>query len=267
MSLPDNASNPLSQSGKGATNASKTSKQSKIAIVGLATLYPDAKTPQEFWQNLLDKRDSRSNLTNEKLGANSSDYQGVQGQSDRFYCNKGGYIENFQFNPAGYKLSEQSLNGLDDSFLWALDTSRNALTDAGIDINGADLSRTGVVMGALSFPTTRSNDLFLPIYHRAVEKALQDKLGAKAFKLNPTNAHTARAVNESSLNAANGAIAHNSSKVVADALGLGGAQLSLDAACARATIISRCRVAIARRMRSGRLNGVATSCPAAIVPS
>ncbi|GIU16640.1 MULTISPECIES: beta-ketoacyl synthase N-terminal-like domain-containing protein [unclassified Shewanella] len=232
MSLPDNASNPLSQSGKGATNASKTSKQSKIAIVGLATLYPDAKTPQEFWQNLLDKRDSRSTLTNEKLGANSQDYQGVQGQSDRFYCNKGGYIENFQFNPAGYKLSEQSLTGLDDSFLWALDTSRNALTDAGIDITCADLSRTGVVMGALSFPTTRSNDLFLPIYHSAVEKALQDKLGAKAFKLSPTNAHTARAVNECNLNAANGAIAHNSSKVVADALGLGGAQLSLDAACA-----------------------------------
>ncbi|WP_028768041.1 eicosapentaenoate synthase subunit PfaC [Shewanella fidelis] len=227
MSLPDNTSTHTSSK-----QASHPSKQSKIAIVGLATLYPDAKSPQEFWQNLLDKRDSRSTLTDEKLGASCSDYQGVQGQSDRFYCNKGGYIENFQFNPAGYKLSEQSLQGLDDSFLWALDTSRNALIDAGVDIHSADLSRAGVVMGALSFPTTRSNDLFLPIYHRAVEKALQDKLGAKAFKLSPTNAHTARAANENSLNAANGVIAHNSSKVVADALGLGGAQLSLDAACA-----------------------------------
>ncbi|MGS0681200.1 eicosapentaenoate synthase subunit PfaC [Shewanella sp. 125m-7] len=226
MSLTGNTSTQLS------AQDVKSSKQSKIAIVGLATLYPDAKSPQEFWQNLLDRRDSRSTLSNEKLGANSSDYQGVQGQSDRFYCNQGGYIENFQFNAAGYKLSEQSLNGLDQSFLWALDTSRNALIDAGIDINACDLSRAGVVMGALSFPTTRSNDLFLPIYHSAVEKALQDKLGAKAFKLSPTNAHTARGSNEASLNAANGAIAHNSSKIVADALGLGGAQLSLDAACA-----------------------------------
>ncbi|WP_064791952.1 eicosapentaenoate synthase subunit PfaC [Shewanella woodyi] len=211
---------------------SNSTKQSKIAIVGLATLYPDAKTPGEFWQNLLDKRDSRTTLTNKKLGANSCEYQGVQGQSDRFYCDKGGYIENFHFDATGYQLPSESLTGLDDSFLWALDTSRKALKDAGINLGSASLARTGIIMGALSFPTTRSNDLFLPIYHSAVEKALQDKLGASAFKLNPTNAHTSRAQGEATLDNANGAIAHNASKVVADALGLGGAQLSLDAACA-----------------------------------
>ena len=208
-------------------------KQSKIAIVGLATLYPDAKNPQTFWQNLLDKRDSRSILTNEKLGANSLDYQGIQGQSDRFYCDKGGYIENFHFDASGYQLSPQNLTGLDNSFLWALDTSRKALEDAGISLNNDSLlQRTGVIMGALSFPTARSNDLFLPIYHSAVEKALQDKLANTSFKLNPTNEQTSRANNETTLDSANGSIAHNASKVVADALGLGGAQLSLDAACA-----------------------------------
>ncbi|MEC4727111.1 3-hydroxyacyl-[acyl-carrier-protein] dehydratase FabA [Shewanella sp. D64] len=214
-------------------SAVKDHKQSKIAIVGLATLYPDAKSPQEFWQNLLDKRDSRSTLTNEKLGANSADYQGVQGQSDRFYCNKGGYIEDFSFDASGYKLSPESLTGLDNSFLWALDTSRKALEDAGIALNNDDLlQRTGVIMGALSFPTARSNDLFLPIYHSAVEKALQDKLASSNFKLNPTNAHTVRANQDNTLDSANGSIAHNTSKVVADALGLGCIQLSLDAACA-----------------------------------
>ncbi|RTR39214.1 3-hydroxyacyl-[acyl-carrier-protein] dehydratase FabA [Shewanella canadensis] len=210
----------------------QAAKQSKIAIVGLATLYPDAKSPKEFWQNVLDKRDSRSTLTNEKLGANSGDYQGVQGQSDRFYCDKGGYIENFSFDASGYQLPSESLTGLDTSFLWALDTSRKALIDAGITLQSDSLARTGIIMGTLSFPTTRSNDLFLPIYHNAVEKALQDKLGTSAFKLNPTNAHTARSQSETALDNANGAIAHNASKVVADALGLGGAQLSLDAACA-----------------------------------
>ncbi len=210
-----------------------SSKQSKIAIVGLATLYPDAKSPQQFWQNLLDKRDSRSTLTDKKLGANSADYQGVQGESDRFYCDQGGYIENFSFDSAGYKLAADSLESLDNSFLWALDTSRKALADAGIALDNDELlGRTGVIMGALSFPTERSNDLFLPIYHSAVEKALQDKLGSQNFKLNATNSGSQRAVNESSLNSANGAIAHNTSKVVADALGLGSAQLSLDAACA-----------------------------------
>ncbi|MCL1048530.1 3-hydroxyacyl-[acyl-carrier-protein] dehydratase FabA [Shewanella abyssi] len=227
MSVTDNTSNHVS------SKPNTSSKQSKIAIVGLATLYPDANSPQQFWQNLLDKRDSRSTLTDKKLGASSADYQGVQGQSDRFYCDKGGYIENFSFDSAGYKLSADSLEGLDHSFLWALDTSRKALEDAGISLDNNELlGRTGVIMGALSFPTERSNDLFLPIYHSAVEKALQDKLASNNFKLSPTNAATARANNEATLESANGAIAHNASKVVADALGLGSTQLSLDAACA-----------------------------------
>ncbi|MGR5145970.1 beta-ketoacyl synthase N-terminal-like domain-containing protein [Photobacterium alginatilyticum] len=206
------------------TDAHSTSK--KIAIVGLANQYPDADTPKAFWQNLLDKRDSRSTLSPEKLGANPDSYQGQQGESDRFYCDKGGYIQNFTFDASGYRLSAEKFEGLDDSFLWALDTSRKALADAGIPLNASVLERTGVIMGALSFPTTRSNDLFLPLYHSAVEKALQEKLANEHFSLSPSNAVTRDS------NSANGAAAHNASKLVADALGLGSAQLSLDAACA-----------------------------------
>ncbi|WP_261859215.1 hotdog fold thioesterase [Photobacterium sanguinicancri] len=201
-------------------------KSAKIAIVGLANQYPDADTPKGFWNNLLDKKDSRTRLRPEKLGANPNAYQGQQGESDRFYCDKGGYIENFTFDPNGYRLPSDYFNGLDDSFLWALDTSRKALLDAGIALDADVLERTGVIMGALSFPTTRSNDLFLPIYHSAVEKALQEKLANPQFSLLPSNDQV------QPLNTANGVAAHNASKIVADALGLGSTQLSLDAACA-----------------------------------
>ena len=201
-------------------------KCNKIAIVGIANQYPEADTPKDFWQNLLNKKDSRTTLSAEKLGAKPESYQGVQGESDRFYCDKGGYIENFNFDSNGYRLTAESFNGVDQSFLWALDTSRKALVDAGIDLNSDVLERTGVIMGALSFPTTRSNDLFLPMYHSVVEKALKDKLANDQFSLLPTN-ETAQ-----DLNPINGAAAHNASKLVADALGLGNVQLSLDAACA-----------------------------------
>lgn len=206
---------------------------SKIAIVGLATQYPDADNPQTFWQNLLDKKDSRTQINREKLNANPADYQGVQGQSDRFYCDKGGYIQHFQFDAKGYQLPESAFDGLDESFLWALDCSRKALQDAGIAPSDAVLARTGVVMGTLSFPTARSNELFLPLYHQTVEKALQNKLNQSAFQLadfgNSVNDLNA---NSQALNIANGAVAHTASKLVSDALGLGGTQLSLDAACA-----------------------------------
>lgn len=206
---------------------------SKIAIVGLATQYPDADNPQTFWQNLLDKKDSRTQINREKLNANPADYQGVQGQSDRFYCDKGGYIQHFEFDAKGYQLPESAFDGLDESFLWALDCSRKALQDAGIAPSDAVLARTGIVMGTLSFPTARSNELFLPLYHQTVEKALQNKLNQSAFQLadfgNSVNDLNA---NSQALNVANGAVAHTASKLVSDALGLGGTQLSLDAACA-----------------------------------
>ncbi|SUI61546.1 hotdog fold thioesterase [Shewanella morhuae] len=216
--------------------ASKSASKSasKIAIVGLATQYPDADNPQTFWQNLLDKKDSRTQISREKLNANPADYQGVQGQSDRFYCDKGGYIQHFQFDAKGYQLPESAFDGLDESFLWALDCSRKALQDAGIAPNDTVLARTGIIMGTLSFPTARSNELFLPLYHQTVEKALQNKLNQSAFQLADFNqAHAGKEFNvEPALNVANGAVAHTASKLVSDALGLGGTQLSLDAACA-----------------------------------
>ncbi|WP_390902886.1 hotdog fold thioesterase [Shewanella putrefaciens] len=227
----DKTTVPMTVSNNASKSASKSA--SKIAIVGLATQYPDADNPQTFWQNLLDKKDSRTQISREKLNANPADYQGVQGQSDRFYCDKGGYIQHFQFDAKGYQLPESAFDGLDESFLWALDCSRKALQDAGIAPSDAVLTRTGIVMGTLSFPTARSNELFLPLYHQTVEKALQNKLNQSAFQLadfgNSVNDLNA---NSQALNVANGAVAHTASKLVSDALGLGGTQLSLDAACA-----------------------------------
>ncbi|MBB1268181.1 beta-ketoacyl synthase N-terminal-like domain-containing protein [Shewanella sp. SR44-3] len=206
-------------------------KLPKIAIVGLANQYPDADTPAKFWQNLLDKKDSRSQISQQKLNANPQDYTGVQGESDRFYCDKGGYIQDFTFNANGYQLPASAFEGLDDSFLWATDTARNALTDAGIGLSDSRLSRTGIVMGTLSFPTAKSNELFVPLYHDVVEKALQLKLAQPNFVLQGFGNEQPLGQTRS-INYRNGRIAHNASKLVADALGLGGAQLSLDAACA-----------------------------------
>ncbi|PLZ95386.1 hypothetical protein CEN50_22525, partial [Fischerella thermalis CCMEE 5268] len=40
----------------------------KIAIIGFSCLFPDAKNPEEFWQNLIQKKDSTSSITSEELG-------------------------------------------------------------------------------------------------------------------------------------------------------------------------------------------------------
>ncbi|MBM7071255.1 3-hydroxyacyl-[acyl-carrier-protein] dehydratase FabA [Shewanella sp. 202IG2-18] len=203
----------------------------KIAIVGLSARYPQAKDANQFWQNLLNKTDARSHLTAEKLAANPTDYSGIQGESDRFYCDQGGYISNFHFDDSGYQLPANKLNALDDSFLWALDCSKKALLDANIDLADASLARCGIVMGSLSFPTAKSNETFLPIYHKAVEKGLQQKFEQANFKL--TDFQGQQTVYTRSSNAKSHlSISHSASHVIHQALGLGGSQLSLDAACA-----------------------------------
>ncbi|WP_299490448.1 beta-ketoacyl synthase N-terminal-like domain-containing protein [uncultured Shewanella sp.] len=217
--------------------------QNKVAIVGLAALYPNADSPHAFWQNLQQKKDARSQLTTDKLNANISDFQGQQGQADRFYCDKGGYIQNFHFNPSGYHIAEADLQHLDSSLQWALHTCSEALHDANISLNETILSKTGIVMGTLSFPTQQSNQQFLPLYHKIVEKALQTTLsiGDKtdftlcSFSLIDKPALYSPQDNIDSpvnLTGHDGNIAHNASKIISDALALKGPQLSLDAACA-----------------------------------
>ncbi|WP_298772064.1 beta-ketoacyl synthase N-terminal-like domain-containing protein [uncultured Shewanella sp.] len=202
-------------------------KGNKIAIVGLAALYPEAHNVETFWQNLLHRKDVRSSISERELGANVDDYKGEQGQSDRFYCSKGSYIRQFNFDPSGYQLSEAQLQDVDTSVQWVLDTSRKALSDAGIVLSPDTLARVGVVMGALSFPTRQSNKLFLPLYNRVVEKALKTRFTlpkeqslalAKSFQMGPKDFQYSTPCNYAQL--------------VAKALGLGGVHFNLDAACA-----------------------------------
>ena len=203
----------------------------KIAIVGLAARYPQAKDANEFWQNLLNKKDARSHLSAEKLTANPSDYSGKQGESDRFYCDQGGYITSFDFDASGYQLPVAELEQLDESYLWALDCGRKALQDANVSLSDDKLNRCGVVMGSLSFPTSKSNQTFLPLYHKAVEKGLQQKFDQPNFKLadfqNQQNVFVRGLSDKSQLT-----VSHSASHILHQALGLGGCQLSLDAACA-----------------------------------
>ena len=211
---------------------SNKDKGDKIAIVGLAALYPDAPNVDTFWQNLLQKKDVRSQLSKYKLNANVDEYKGLQGQNDRFYCDKGSYINQFDFDTCGYQLDEKYLLNLDDSAKWALNTCRQALVDANIDLTPAQLLRTGVVMGALSFPTRQSNTLFLPLYHRVVEKALQTRFGVQGesgFRLSAFTEHWGSTPQETDIE---GAAYCDQAQLVAKALGLGGVHFNLDAACA-----------------------------------
>ncbi|MBO2596134.1 3-hydroxyacyl-[acyl-carrier-protein] dehydratase FabA [Shewanella algae] len=201
----------------------------------MAARFPGCEDLDAFWQLLSEGRDAISSLNDSQLGASVSDYQGAKGQSDRFYCDQGGYIRQLNFSPEGYARSADEMatgaQTWDQHLLWALDCARKALQSAGLTPaqNASDLARCGAVMGTLSFPTRASNKAFLPLYHHSVDTALRRRFPGMPPLASAIDAGTAA---DASIRHWDTDIAAQGSELLCDCLGLGGPSLSLDAACA-----------------------------------
>ena len=196
-----------------------------IAVVGVSCLFPGADTPELFWNNLLAGRDATAPATADQMGVDPAVfYHPQKGQIDKIYCKQGGFVQGFQFDPTGYHICPEILDNLDDLFKWSLYVARQALRDSGYLERPEYLSRCGLALGNLSFPTRCSRRFFGDLYRRALTPALRDLLHDDDFDLpslsaNPGPAHNAR-------------ISGYPPAVVAQALGLGGRVFALDAACA-----------------------------------
>ncbi len=196
----------------------------KIAIIGIACLFPGADTPQAFWDVLNRQRRTISTATDVQMGVNPQHfYDPNHLDPDKTYCLRGGYIGNYHFDGRGFRLPADRLLGLGDPFKWALRVSADALADSGYAQNDQFLARTGVILGNLSFPTRSSNALFTDLYRLILGKAVSDKFGIP-ITLSPTPSEPA--------DIANGLSPGYPSAIIAQALGLGAGHLALDAACA-----------------------------------
>ncbi len=198
----------------------------KVAVIGLANVFPGSTSPEEFWQKLLDKVDCRSEATNYQMGDDPNRfYKPNKGGADWFYCKMGGYIHDFKLDPKGFHLPAEFIDSLDDLFKWSLHAAREALRDSGYLDNDAVLQQAGVVLGNLSFPTKLSNQLFLPLYQQAIQNSLRELIKLPNFQLKP---HT----QPQTVNPYNGYIAGYPAAVIAQSLGIKGVNFALDAACA-----------------------------------
>ncbi|MDE5123618.1 MAG: PfaB family protein [Trichodesmium sp. St19_bin1] len=196
----------------------------KIAIIGLSCLFPDAQTPEQYWQNLLRKQDSTSLATEQQMGVDANVfYTNQKGITDKYYCLKGGYIKDFKFDTKGYQIAPDILENLDQLYQWSIYVAKEALKDSGYLDNFAVLKRCGVILGNLSFPTRKSHSLFAPIYHQAFNSALKKLLNKPEFTL--ANIHE-------KVSDLNSNISGYPASIIAQSLRLSGINFSLDAACA-----------------------------------
>jgi PfaB family protein len=195
-----------------------------IAVIGLGCLFPGADSPDAFWQNLVDARDTTSLATREQMGIDPALLLDESpGSRDRYATLRGGFVHGFRLDPAGLRLDEARLAALDPVFEWTLHVARAALVDASYEADAEMLLRTGLVLGNLCFPTRSSQHLLTPLYERAVEAGLAGKLGLHGVSL----AHVGGGDSvENLLGVGRPAV------VASEALGLGGPRFSIDAACA-----------------------------------
>ncbi len=197
----------------------------KIAIIGLSCLFPDAKNPEEYWQNIVNQKDSTSSATVEEIGVDPTIFHNpVKGTPDKTYSLKGGYVRDFQFNPSEYNLPSELVAGLDNTFKWSLYAAKQAIVQSGYWGNQTVLAKCGVILGNLSFPTKLSNQLFSPIYQKAIAPAVRELLQYEDFDLPALPSATKASLY-------NGMISGLPASIVAQAFSLSQINLCLDAAC------------------------------------
>jgi acyl transferase domain-containing protein len=121
--------------------------QTPIAIVGMASLFPQAKDLQEYWNNIIQKTDCITDVPASRW--NIDDYYDPDPTvPDKTYCKRGGFIPDIDFNPIEFGLPPNILEVTDITQILSLVVAKQALQDAGYDqANDAVRDRTGVILG------------------------------------------------------------------------------------------------------------------------
>ncbi|MCB1776275.1 MAG: nitronate monooxygenase, partial [Candidatus Competibacteraceae bacterium] len=118
-----------------------------IAIIGIGAWLPGAINTREYWRNLVQGVNSLREVPPERWDWRLY-YDPDPATRDRIYAKWGGFIAEQPFDPTRYGLPPVALKSVDVLQLLTLETVRQALDDAGVDLPAVDRERIAVVLGA-----------------------------------------------------------------------------------------------------------------------
>ncbi|MER7874757.1 SDR family NAD(P)-dependent oxidoreductase [Streptomyces solisilvae] len=194
-----------------------------VAVVGMACMFPQAPDLASFWANVVGGVDAVTEVPAERWDP-AVHYTGAKdGASAAKSASKwGGFLPPIPFDPLRYGIPPASLGSIEPVQLLALEAARRALDDAGYGDPGDggrafDRARTSVVFGAEAgsdLSNAQTLRAVLPRYVHEVPRALTDQLPRLTEDSFP------------------GMLANVISGRIANRLDLGGANYTVDAACA-----------------------------------
>ncbi|WP_439380238.1 SDR family NAD(P)-dependent oxidoreductase [Amycolatopsis lexingtonensis] len=200
----------------GATEAAPAAPEPlDIAIVGMACLFPQAADLASFWANVLSGVDAVTEVPPQRW--DTSLYYDPDGQGEKTPSRWGGFLPEIGFDPLRYGIPPSSLASIEPVQLLALEAAHRALVDAGYEKRAFDRSRTSVVFGAEAgsdLSNAMSLRTVLPSYVGELPSELDERLPR---------------ITEDSFP---GVLANVIAGRIANRLDLGGANYTVDAACA-----------------------------------
>ncbi|MGW7819679.1 SDR family oxidoreductase [Streptomyces puniciscabiei] len=184
-----------------------------VAVVGMACMFPGAPDLATFWTNIVSGRDAVTEVPPERWDP------AVHHAAGSTASKWGGFLPRIPFDPLRYGIPPASLGSIEPVQLLSLEAARRALEDAGYGAQGRafDRARTSVVFGAEA-GSDLSNAVtlraVLPSYYGKVPDGVEEQLPRLTEDSFP------------------GMLANVISGRIANRLDLGGANFTVDAACA-----------------------------------
>uniref|UniRef100_UPI00037CCA15 type I polyketide synthase n=1 Tax=Parafrankia discariae TaxID=365528 RepID=UPI00037CCA15 len=207
----------------------------------MAGLFPHAHDFREFWQNIVDARDCIEDIPASRW--NIDDYYDADPTvPDRTYSRRGGFVPDVAFDPLEFGLPPNQLEVTSTLQTLSLVVARDLLRDAGAHAEEwYDADSTGVVLGV-----TGPVPLMHPLAARLTTPVLREVVRACGLTEDDAEAIATRyseAFAPWEENSFPGLLANVTAGRIANRLGLGGMNSTVDAACAAS--LSAVRMAIA----------------------
>src|SRR5882757_9613212 len=224
-----------------------------VAVIGMSCIFPGAVDVETFWQNIINRVDSTRTVPPDRIDPVHFD-KSTSGV-DRFYCNRGGFIPDYEFDPRRFGILPVAVEGTEPDHLLTLDLAYKALEDAGVFEKNITLEKTGIIIGKGNYAgpgATRAIEIvrtgeqivsilkdILPNLGDAEIEKVKQEFQLRKGRFGPDTAM--------------GLIPNLVASLVANRLNLGGVAFTLDAACASSLIAIDHAV---HELNSGRCNMV-----------
>ncbi|MBW4641487.1 MAG: acyltransferase domain-containing protein [Goleter apudmare HA4340-LM2] len=206
-------------------------QQNPIAIIGMSSLFPQARNLREYWRNIVNKIDCITDVPATHWSIEDYYDPNPRTPEDKTYCKRGGFIPEVDFNPMEFGIPPSILEVTDVSQLLSLVVAKEAMEDAGYgDSREYSRETVGVILGvamAKQLGMPLSARLEYPIWERALKSSgLSDEDTQKIVE------KIKSAYIKWDENAFPGMLANVVAGRIANRLNFGGMNCVVDAACA-----------------------------------